>query len=731
MTVAKMDSRRLRGRCGRASLAAGTLVAVLAFSGGVAEGRTEPQAADSSAGAVIDEAPGLPPGGPPVLYASPPDVPQVQNRDPRFRAPYEMVSGTERYVGGEYLYTDFLYDDEETTYPEDFGRYAGNAADLVEFRLVTPSKGGLAARFTLNTLVVPDSTIAVVAFDSDRDAGTGSSTLPRDPGMPFPGTDQVLTTWGTGAEWSKWNGSGWDTVPLRVRTDLEANQITVTAPRSVTDPAGKWRSTLAVGLFDPATGGWLAPEEDAPKIVNLGFRFNEIADPTSPRGLGGPSGAPYDQQTAAVSAGQPTRFANLLDFDLMRDRGQRDNVPTHGMIYRMFASRLPSVTLTVDDQPGEYGDTPFMEGKTREYDTQYLSPLQPYAIYVPSAYDPGKSTPLTFNLHGWGGEYFWINDSLNYLPQYAGEARDSIVLSPSARGNGGFYVGDLEYDLFEAWNDVARRYSLDPRRTAVTGVSMGGYGTYRLGLFYPHLFARVVPIIPAISRGIWFPGVTASGGEQTLSNRWVENARNLPIFHIADMASELTFYPGQAQQAIGPAVNGLQSLDSNGYRYKFWSVAVDHILIGTNFPEVTEFLGKHVIEPEPFHVTYARMPSNDHAKRGLVHNRAYWLSEIEVRDASDPLAKGVIDVVSLGFGKSDPTSSTNRRPGVTAGGYAYVEQERAWAEPGTVPVENRLVINATNVGSITIDPVAARVDCDVELDITSDGPIEVNLLGCD
>lgn len=154
------------------------------------------------------------PGSPSVLYEAPPNIPQLQNLDVRFRAPFEMVSGTERYIDGEYLYSDFIYDDEEAAYPDDFERYGNNAADLVEFRMAAPREGGLEVRFTLNTLLAPDSTIAVVAFDSDDDAATGSATLPRDPGMPFPGTDEVLTTWGTGAEWSKWNGTGWDTVPL-------------------------------------------------------------------------------------------------------------------------------------------------------------------------------------------------------------------------------------------------------------------------------------------------------------------------------------------------------------------------------------------------------------------------------------------------------------------------------------------------------------------------------------
>src|SRR5437867_13064493 len=49
--------------------------------------------------------------GPDVLYAPAPAAPQLENRNPRFNASPLLVSGTEAYVNGEYLYQDYLYDD--------------------------------------------------------------------------------------------------------------------------------------------------------------------------------------------------------------------------------------------------------------------------------------------------------------------------------------------------------------------------------------------------------------------------------------------------------------------------------------------------------------------------------------------------------------------------------------------------------------------------------------------
>src|SRR4051812_47939882 len=91
--------------------------------------------------------------GPPLLYANAPHVSQLEAHAP-FRARPLLVSGTDAYRGGEYLYQDYLFDDHgadtgasvslpgvagfssasgDIAYPND-SRYANNAADLVEFR---------------------------------------------------------------------------------------------------------------------------------------------------------------------------------------------------------------------------------------------------------------------------------------------------------------------------------------------------------------------------------------------------------------------------------------------------------------------------------------------------------------------------------------------------------------------------------------------------------------------
>ena len=48
--------------------------------------------------------------------------------------------------------------------------------------------------------------------------------------------------------------------------------------------------------------------------------------------------------------------------------------------------------------------------------------------------------------------------------------------------------------LLQLLNHAAEKFSVDPKRVYLTGISMGGYGTWQLGLQHPEKFAAIVPI---------------------------------------------------------------------------------------------------------------------------------------------------------------------------------------------------------------------------------------------
>jgi hypothetical protein len=151
---------------------------------------------------------------------------------------------------------------------------------------------------------------------------------------------------------------------------------------------------------------------------------------------------------------------------------------------------------------------------------------------------------------------------------------------------------------------------------------------------------------------------------------------------------------------------------------------------------------------DPRRVVFVRNPlMDDPQSGGIVGDKAYWVSAIETRDK----ALGTIDVTSGGFGLGsrpvpERTAVTESVPsdGVTLGsGYDQPDRRHQVASNpyfreyrksiGTEPAgeaSNTLVIKAKNIKALTIDTQRAKVTCDAKLEVETDGPVTVQLLGC-
>ena len=691
--------------------------------------------------------------GPELLYAPPPRAPQLENRHPAFSAAPLLVSGTEAYIAGEWLYQDFLDDDRgadtdgrgsgaqsaavgNITYPTDVERYANNAADLVEARIASGSDAFF-YRFTLNTMRAPDAAIISAAFDADGDPATGADRLPRDPGAPFPGTDAVLTTWGTGAEWSIYSPSGWQTTGVPVVVDEEAAQITVEVPHSVVHPTGTWRATIAAGLLDRETGGWLLPGEQASQthpggaprngrangIFNVAPRFDE---PVLVRGT------PADEaQAMALAADNPTVFGHAISFDRLIARETLRSTPT-GTMLRIFPSRL-------DLGGGRASSFP-----------QFRQQLQAYSLRVP----PEEVTSrygLTMYLHALG-EYHWTNHSNPWL-QSVGDEREHLVATPLNRGPDGWYIGPAEADFFEVWNDIARHYELDPEFVSIMGTSMGGYGTYRLASLYPDLFANAVTNVGPPGSGIWVPGVPQSVAPETLTNNWLENVRNVPFLNLAAVADELVPLPGPRAQNLGAPEQGIRGFDQLGYRFRFRVYAPAEHVVSSIYsdPAVPAFLANTRVDRSPRRITFRYVPAADDRELGLIHDHAYWISDLRVRGAGLPTPSGtvatafgatsssaLVDAVSDVHGYGDAPSRSTSDAGLATGPpiagvvqLAYNEWGREWDAPPDEPKANRVRLNLQSVEAVTVDLLRAGIDFEeaATVEVATDGTSTVVLTG--
>ncbi len=118
-----------------------------------------------------------------------------------------------------------------------------------------------------------------------------------------------------------------------------------------------------------------------------------------------------------------------------------------------------------------------------------------FLLYLPEGYnknDP-KEWPLLLFLHGMGE----CGDMLEMVKKNGppmliehGKKFPFIIVSPQCPDTTGWSVKVLDMLL----NEMDRLYNVNKNCIFVTGLSMGGHGTWELALAYPERFAAIVPV---------------------------------------------------------------------------------------------------------------------------------------------------------------------------------------------------------------------------------------------
>jgi acetyl esterase/lipase len=139
-----------------------------------------------------------------------------------------------------------------------------------------------------------------------------------------------------------------------------------------------------------------------------------------------------------------------------------------------------------------------LKGATGDLHLAYRSDLDgmllPYRIYIPTTYKRSQKYPLIMFLHGAGcDENTFMNSG---VLQRAAERHGYIVASVNGRGPLSGYCKEngAEKDVFDVMGLMQKYYSVDAESIFLTGHSMGGVGTWRIGLDYRDRFAALAPM---------------------------------------------------------------------------------------------------------------------------------------------------------------------------------------------------------------------------------------------
>ncbi len=195
-----------------------------------------------------------------------------------------------------------------------------------------------------------------------------------------------------------------------------------------------------------------------------------------------------------------------------------------------------------------------------------------YLLFLPESYGKTQQKwPLILFLHGLGE----CGDNLELikkhgLPKIVKTKKDFpfVVVSPQCP-KGQWWPDKIEV-LIKLLDDIGSSYDIDTDRVYLTGLSMGGYGSWTLACAYPERFAAVVPI--------------CGGGVHHLGYKM----RNVPVwaFHGAEdpvvpaiesrkMVGAIKKYGGNAKLTVYP-----------GLKHDSWTVTYEN-------PRLYEWLLEH------------------------------------------------------------------------------------------------------------------------------------------
>jgi dienelactone hydrolase len=647
-----------------------------------------------------------------------------------WRGDATMLSGETRISRGELIYDDWLYDDYgadldgisnppvfraalaptrgDYRYPTNSARYGYNAADLRQLR-VSASGTGLHIAAFLQTMKENDAAAVTLGIDSSR--AREESGWPDGSGIDTPAADTFVTFWGTG---------GWVTDRRgrrqRIRhqaVNLAENAIEVDVPWSaIPYMRGREVTLYAVtGLADAQAGSYRqVPSGQATATQPGGGEsgasavFDAAFDPQEEwtRAVGSHWGE--ERQSRLLAEGDVSALAQTVRLSELEGAVSHPYAPEPGRFYdRIFRSSQSfgeGINLKPATGPAPGGSP----------DPQFLSPHQPYGLYLPDDYTPGQPAPLLLNGHSLDvnhNEYQAVSPNLfNQL----GDERSSIVITPLARGMDTWYIDSGFKDVLEAWEDLRAHYSVDDDRTSIGGYSMGGYMTYRMGLLMPDRFAAAVPYVGPPAYQLWAPPLPPQPPSDYdvagQTNNIVANGLNLPFEINNGGVDELVPPAGPLQQA-----QTFRNL-GNPHLFYFYPES-DHfaLILADQWDHTRDFLDQH---PErdlsPDEVRFKRYPSMDLPQHGLRFDGAYWVDGLVVRTPGDTCAPGAacesasgqVDAYTLGHGRARGTTQavTTVHPGPP---FPATVQGLERSPGGAIAAQNRFEATFTNLSAATFE----------------------------
>ncbi len=118
-----------------------------------------------------------------------------------------------------------------------------------------------------------------------------------------------------------------------------------------------------------------------------------------------------------------------------------------------------------------------------------------YLLHIPGDYDANKPTALLLFLHGRGESHGPISLVAKWGPPRMAERGDElpyIIVSPQCPGDDRWTSDQQQKRVLELLDAIEKELTVDSSRVYLTGLSMGGYGSWRMAAENSDRFAAAI-----------------------------------------------------------------------------------------------------------------------------------------------------------------------------------------------------------------------------------------------
>lgn len=126
-----------------------------------------------------------------------------------------------------------------------------------------------------------------------------------------------------------------------------------------------------------------------------------------------------------------------------------------------------------------------------------------YQVFLPDTWSSKQKWPIILFLHGAGERgsdgLLQTDVGLGHAIRLDRSRFPSIVVMPQCLKDDWWPTPEMEATALAALAAATKEFKGDPKRTYLTGLSMGGFGSWLLASRHPGKFAAVVPICGGIS----------------------------------------------------------------------------------------------------------------------------------------------------------------------------------------------------------------------------------------